>query len=176
MWWVLLRPRRAPVSRPAMGTWGTFGLLLQMLVALAVVLAVMWLAARLVRTVGPARNEVLLELVARQQVGRASSVAVVRVADQALVVGVTDEQVSLLAEVELEQVQQALEQQELARAARREHRQNLLPGQASGQGLGSAGPLGAAGEGKGKLHGSIVAPSTWKQAVEALRERTARRG
>ncbi len=154
-----------------MGGWNTFTLLLQMVVALGVVLAVMWLAARLLRSVGPAGNEALLELVARQQVGRTASVAVVRVADQALVVGVTDDQVSLLAEVELGQVEQAVAAQEQARAARREQRQSLLPG--SGRsGTASSGSL----TGKGKLHGSILAGSTWKQALEALRQRTARRG
>lgn len=155
--------------------WDSVKLLVQMVLALGVVLLIMWMAARLVRNVGPGRNDGLVELVARQQVGRTSAVAVVRVADQALVVGVTDQEVSLLAEVELEAVQQAVEQQEQARVQRREHRKPLLPGQ-----LGTAaGGAGSGGEGvqpTSKLHGSILAPSTWKQAVEVLRDRTARRG
>ena len=55
-------------------------------------------------------------MLARQQLTRGSSVAVVRVADQALVLGVTDGQVTLLAETDLATV----EEYEPATSVRRE--------------------------------------------------------
>ena len=105
---------------------------LRMLVSLAIVLALMYIAARLMqRTRGggprrmarPAglaslrsglarassgrprperspRRRTLLEVIARQPLSKSASVAVVRVGDRTLLVGVTDSAVHLLTEVE----------------------------------------------------------------------------
>ncbi len=129
------------------------GVLLRLVLALAVVLLLMWVAARILRNVAGGRNTGVLELVARQPLGRTSSVAVLRVADQALVVGVTDGKVTLLTEVDLDMVEAAAAAEEERRAAR-------------------AGPVAVAG----RLNGSIISPATWRQAVNAVRDRTARRG
>lgn len=83
---------------------GAFALLLRVGVAMAVVVAVMWVAARLLaRRVGPTARggqPPQVELLARRGLSKSSSVAVVRVGTRTLVLGVTDAQVSLLAETE----------------------------------------------------------------------------
>jgi flagellar protein FliO/FliZ len=49
-------------------------------------------------------NGVQVELLARRSMGRNVSIAVVRVADQAMVVGITDHQVTTLAQTELDEL------------------------------------------------------------------------
>jgi flagellar protein FliO/FliZ len=89
------------------GTPNLFLLLLRVAVSLGVVIALMWLAARTVqrtglgtgRGMGANRRRALpIEVVARHSVGRRSSVALVRAAGKGLVLGVTDNQITLLAE------------------------------------------------------------------------------
>jgi len=80
-------------------------LLLRLAVSLGVVLLLMWGAARLLgrqpRRMSRAGN---VEMLARQALGRRSSVAVLRVGSKAFVVGVTDTNVSVLAEVDPQEV------------------------------------------------------------------------
>ena len=84
-----------------------FALLARLVVSLGVVLGLMWVAARLLargnggrgpRTVRP----VPIQIVARQSLSKNSSVAVVQTAGKALIVGITDSQVTLLGEGDLE--------------------------------------------------------------------------
>lgn len=112
---------------------GMLGPALRMVVSLGIVLALMYIAARLLnRTRGggaavraprrrvanrpslmsalpklkpstgrrPARRRPRLEVIARQQLGKTASVAVVRVADRTLLLGVTDSAVQLLSEMD----------------------------------------------------------------------------
>jgi flagellar protein FliO/FliZ len=111
---------------------------IRMVVSLAIVLALMYVAARLLartKGIGPARTQRVrrprsmlsavtgsasavstaakpkrgrrqarrrprLEVVARQQLGKTASVAVVRVADRTLLLGITDSAVQLLSEID----------------------------------------------------------------------------
>ena len=75
--------------------------------SLLVVFGLMWGLARLARRPlsGP-RRPARWPCCNRQQLSRGSSVAVVKVADRALVLGVTDQQVSLLAETDLGSVRE----------------------------------------------------------------------
>ncbi len=72
--------------------------------ALAVVLGVMYVAARLLKGRVPGmaarRSPVRIEVLGRQGLGRNASVAVVRAGGKALVVGVTETQVTVLAEAD----------------------------------------------------------------------------
>lgn len=159
-------------------------LVLRLTLALAVVLALMWFAARVVRNVGAGRAPGVMEVLARQQIGRGSQVAIVRVGDQALVIGVTDNKVSLLTETDLETIEAA----QAAADARRPLRTAVsrtslagapaaLPSPAAAMDDAAALPRSGATalpSGTGALHGSILAPSTWRQAVHAIRERTVR--
>lgn len=106
---------------------GMFGAALRMLVSLAIVLALMYIAARLLqRTKGAAsprpsqrrftalassmkktrvgrrvaRRRAQLDVIARQPLGKSASVAVVRVGDRTMLIGVTDASVQLLSEVD----------------------------------------------------------------------------
>jgi flagellar protein FliO/FliZ len=81
-------------------------LLGRLVFSLAVVLVLMALVARVMRNrtmpgvgrVGARRD--VLQIVARQPLSRAASVAVVRAADRAMVLGITDHGIELLAELD----------------------------------------------------------------------------
>jgi flagellar protein FliO/FliZ len=133
-------------------------LVLRIAFSLLVVLGLMWGLAKLARRpLTGHRGAGALSVLNRQQLGRASSIAVVRVADKALIVGVTDTQVSLLGETDL----LAFTEESLAAS---EHR-DAVP---------LAGPV-ADDRLPGRLDGSVLSPSTWRSTVDFLRERTARR-
>lgn len=72
----------------------------RVLCSLTVVFGLLWALARLARRPLGSRGGGLVTVVARQQLSRGSSVAVVRVADRALVLGVSDAGVSLLADAD----------------------------------------------------------------------------
>lgn len=79
-------------------------LLARLAVSLAVVFGLMVLAARLLRrrglSPGAAKATSRIEVLARQGLGRSSSVQLVRVGGRTLVLGVTDAAVSVLAEAD----------------------------------------------------------------------------
>ncbi|RJK92804.1 flagellar biosynthetic protein FliO [Vallicoccus soli] len=143
----------------------TVGLVLKVGLSLAAVLGVLWLCARLAARGGAGRAGGAVEVLARQQVGRGAAVTVVRVADRALVLGVTEQGVSLLTDTDLEAVTAA---------------SPAAPSAAGGaartalDGTTPAGP--APGRAPaGPLAGSVLSPATWRAAVDAVRERTVRR-
>ena len=80
-------------------------LLARLAISLAVVFGLMWVAARVLRKrgLGSSKGSTAtsrIEVLARQGLGRTSSVQVVRVGGRTLVLGVTDAQVSVLAEAD----------------------------------------------------------------------------
>ena len=75
-------------------------LALRVVCSLSVVFALLWALARLARRGVGSRGSGVLTVLARQQLSRGSSVAVVKVADRALVLGVSDQGVSLLADAD----------------------------------------------------------------------------
>lgn len=149
-----------------MDTLSTLGLLLRVGVSLSVVVGLMWITARLLRAKGGTRGLGMLEVVGRTSLGRGSAVAVVRVADRVLVLGVTERAVSFLAEADLETIE----------TARTEQRPTGRP---DARAAGSRGPATVGGPGtvttSSALEGSLLARSTWRRLVDALRDRTARR-
>src|SRR3954447_10816074 len=96
---------------------------------------------------GGNRGTGALSVLNRHQLGRGSVVAIVQVADKALVLGVTDQHVSLLGETELE--------------AFEKHPHN--PGHRDAVRLSPE-----------KLEGSVLAPGTWRSTMDFLRDRTTR--
>ena len=78
------------------------GLVVQVAFSLLVVLFLMWGLARVIRRPYGGRATGPLAVLNRQQLSRGAVVAVVKVSDRALVLGVTDQQVSLLGETDLE--------------------------------------------------------------------------
>ena len=117
--------------------------------SLLIVFGLMWGLAKVARRpLGGNRGAGTLSVLHRTQLGRGSAVAVVQVADRALVLGVTDQQVSLLGETELA----AFEKEH---GHYHEHRDplRLAPDQ---------------------LEGSVLSPRTWRSTMDFLRDRTTR--
>lgn len=128
----------------------TLLLVLRVAVSLAVVLGLLALAAKAASKRGLAgsagwSSKASVEIVARQGIGRNTSVIVVRAAERALVLGVTDTTISLLVDADVDVLD-----------IRPEEHDASTPGMAR-----PAGPL--------------ARPSAWKDTLETLRERTVRR-
>ncbi len=127
--------------------------------SLAAVLALMFLAARVARRGVRRSGGGALEVVARQQLGRTSSIAVVTVGGRPLLLGVTESGVSLLTELD----PATLSVPDVV----------ALPLEPSGERVArkpsAVRPTGA-------LAGSVLSPATWRTAVDVLRDRTVRRG
>ncbi len=144
-----------------------YRLLLQVGFSLFIVLLMMWGLARAMRRPFGKSHHGHLAILNRQQLTRGAAVAVVRVADRALVLGVTDQQISYLGEAELDVFEPephehrdhlVIEPTEVIRGG-----ETILPGRHP------AAPFGPGG------HGSILSPKTWTSTLEFLRERTTRR-
>lgn len=124
---------------------------------LLAVLALAWLLARLARrTLGPVGHGPAL--VDRLALGRDASVAVVRVADAHLVLGVTAHQVTVLHRLD----------PEVAAG----HYPPAPPAERVVLDLDAAGRPAAPSPGPG---GSVLDPRTWSRMLDAVRERTVRR-
>ena len=142
----------------------------RLLVSLAAVLGIMWLLARRMRKGGRSKDTRLIDVLGRQQLSRNASVAVVRVGEQALVIGVTDAQVSVLGETDLGTAQAmvaaAAATPIVAKTARSAPRAPRPAGRHAGE---AAEPTQ-----RSALSGSALSPQTWRQTVESLREMTSR--
>ena len=125
-------------------------------------------AARLAKKRGLGQGNGLIEVVARQRMGRSSTVNVVRIADVVLVVGATEEQVTLLAEVDAESVEAALDERRpsVRRRAGEDDPTEEAPTLAART---AARPSG------GALAGSVFDRNGWGSFVHELREKTVRR-
>jgi flagellar protein FliO/FliZ len=141
-------------------------MIVRLILSLGFIAAVLLYAARLAKKKGLGQSNGLIEVVARQRMGRASTVNVVRIADVVLVIGATEEQITLLAEVDSEIVDSAL-------AARRVPAPRPAEGSAAPSTAGA--PLVAARASSGVLAGSVFDPSGWGTFVQSMRERTVRK-
>ena len=130
--------------------------------ALLIVLLLMWLLAKIVRRPYTSRRDGTLSVLGRQQLSRGSAVAVIRVADRALVVGITEQQVSLLGETDLETFETEPDEHRDVLEVEPDGLHANLPGRH---------PMSLGG----RLDGSLLSPRTWTTALEALRDRTTRR-
>ncbi len=131
-------------------------MVIRLLLSLAFVAGVLWFAARLAKKRGLGSSGGLVEVVAHQRMGRASTVNVLRIGDRVLVVGATEQQVTLLAELDGEALEATL-----AEGAEESRPATGLPA--------------APGRVGGALAGSVLDRGAWSGLVGALRERTVRR-
>ena len=158
----------------------TVALVGRLLVSLAAVLVLLWLIGRRLRKGGRFKDTKLIDVLARQQLSRNSSLAVVRIGDQALVVGVTDAQVSVLGETDLGAAQAMLASDgqgtPSAGAATRRHRVATAdrPKERPAAPAVPAELAELADTRRGALTGSALSPQTWKQTLESLRDLTSR--
>ncbi|GAB3356471.1 FliO/MopB family protein [Modestobacter lapidis] len=141
-------------------------MLIRLVLSLGLIAAVLVFASRLAKKRGLGQGNGLIEVVARQRMGRASSVSVLRVAGRVLVIGATDEQVTLLAEMEEDEVQTALAAAPRAAALRPDG--TVDPGPATR-------PTLVARSSSGSLAGSVLDRGAWTTLVQDLRDRTVRR-
>ncbi|HKS99851.1 MAG TPA: flagellar biosynthetic protein FliO [Rugosimonospora sp.] len=123
-------------------------LLLRIGFSLTVVLGLMWLLARAARRPLSRRGAGnAVTVLSRAPLTRGASIAVVQVDERALILGVTENQVSLLGEADAAALRPVVvERPDPVRA-----------------------------ESGGALQGSALSPRTWARALEFLRERTVRR-
>jgi flagellar protein FliO/FliZ len=138
-------------------------MIIRLILSLAFIAVVLFYAARLAKKRGLGQGNGLIEVVARQRMGRTSTVNVVRIADVVLVVGATEEQVTLLAEIDAETVELALSER---RAPVRIGAAEAGP---------PTGPALVARHSSGALAGSVFDRNGWGTFVHHLRERTVRR-
>ena len=178
-------------------------MIVRLVLSLAFVAGVLWFAARLAKKRGLGGGNGLIEVVARQRMGRSSTVSVLRVADRVLVVGATEEQVTLLAEMDAEVVEEMLAEAEEERVAQAAARRAALTARRPAAALGAPdddadddapttqialprlpGVPGArrprkapavTRHGSGLVAGSVFDRAAWTQVVEGLREKTVRR-
>jgi flagellar protein FliO/FliZ len=155
-----------------MGTVATIG---RLLLALGFVLGLMWMVGKWAKRGRGGKKTQAMEILARQQLSRNSSVAVVKVLDRAMILG----------EADLANAQAVLAPAVLAPAVRparvlptpRPARAVVRPvstvaGSPTRAMRGQDSPQPVA---KGKLAGSALSIGTWRQAVDAMRERSVRR-
>jgi flagellar protein FliO/FliZ len=150
-------------------------MVIRLVLSLAFVGGVLWFAARLAkkRGLGGTGNG-LIEVVARQRMGRASTVNVVRIGDVCLVVGATEEQVTLLAEVDPETVDAAVRTKQAPRALAPVHEDDdsYEPGY---QPVAARPRVTARTSSSGALNGSVFDKKGWGSFMTELREKTVRR-
>ena len=129
-------------------------LALRLVGSLALVVGLLLLVARLVNRRLKAPAGAAVQVVHRQALGRGQGVAVVSVGTRVLVLGTTEHQVTLLAEVEPDEVGLDLtDAGDLAPAAEPDR----VPG----------------AHRAGALAGSVLSPQTWKDAMAAVSGRRA---
>ncbi|WP_432504470.1 flagellar biosynthetic protein FliO [Kineococcus arenarius] len=148
----------------------------RMSVSLVAVLGLLWLIARWLRrsrSVGAAQTG--LEVLSRVGVGAKAGVAVVRVGERALVVGVTEQQVTLLTEAPAADLLPA--PQEAHPPQEREVVQLPATGAAplTTATTTAERPSTVPAPRTTPISGSALSPATWTKAVDVLRERTTRR-
>ena len=146
-------------------------MVIRLVLSLAFVGGVLWFAARLAkkRGLGGTGNG-LIEVVARQRMGRASTVNVVRIGDVCLVVGATEEQVTLLAEVDPETVDAAVRTKQAPRTLAPVHEDDDEGYQPVARPR-----VTARTSSSGALNGSVFDKKGWGSFMTELREKTVRR-
>ncbi|HET6532054.1 MAG TPA: flagellar biosynthetic protein FliO [Actinoplanes sp.] len=133
-----------------------FELVLRIGFSLLVVFGLMWALAKVARRpLSGHRRTGTLSVLNRQQLARGAAVTIVQVADKALILGVTDQQVTLLGETALANFDLQ------TKVVERRDAMALIPDEVL------APPR--------RLDGSILSPRTWRSTMEFLRDRTTRR-
>lgn len=178
----------------------TAGLVARVCLSLGAVMGLIWLTAVILRGRTGARNATVLEVVARQPLSKHACVTMVRLGDKGILLGVTEEHVSVLGETELPAPEQPARRRgrmlahksvESTIAIKSAPGLRAVPALGVRQDIANAQPdlddvLAATGTDgtvdtlrnaarPSALHGSILSPATWRQTVDALRERTVRR-
>ncbi len=146
---------------------------IRMAVSLAVVLCLLFVMARFARRGRPRTGGPEMDVIGRCTVGAKAAVTVVRLGDRALVIGVTEQSVTLLSEsplAELVAAEAILDDS---------GRPDLADAAVLDQGPVRRVPLDPTGARRAtrpsRLSGSALAPDTWRRTLESVRDLTVRR-
>jgi flagellar protein FliO/FliZ len=146
---------------------GTMGVAIRMVISLAVVLCLLFVLARFARRGRPRAGGPEMSVISRCTVGAKASVAVVQLGERTLVVGVTEQSVTLLSEglaSDLVAVEHDVPATEPAAGDAVVVRRVVIDSSPTRR------------ETKqGKLAGSALSPDTWRRTVESVRDLTVRR-
>ncbi|BFU42108.1 FliO/MopB family protein [Krasilnikovia sp. MM14-A1004] len=156
--------------------------------SLLIVFGLMWGLAKVVRRPLTGRHRTPnLAVLDRQQLARGAVVTVVQVADKALILGVTDQHVSLLGETDLLPFEPpphvhtkkrdpvSLEPEVMVPPVHTKKRDPVsLKPEAMLEDVTLPADLAVKHRG-GRLDGSVLSPNTWRATMEFLRDRTSRR-
>jgi flagellar protein FliO/FliZ len=150
------------------------GSLLRVVVSLGLVLALMWVAARMLHK-GRTRafGGVDVDVLARVPLAQKSSLAVVRLGDQALVLGVTESRVALLTQTPVEELTSESLEESVTRQVTRPVTGPTTEPVPAGRVAARRSARGSASS-SGPLAGSVLSPQTWTKAITAVREMTVR--
>lgn len=141
-------------------------LFLRVAVALAAVLGLIWFVGRRFHRTGGGSGEKLIRVVDRQGLAAKAAVAVVDVEGRRYVLGVSEQSVSLLSAYSAE----VGPQEEAAEATAEEpQEQPAEPAEAQPEPAVLVPDFRTELQEQSRLHGTIFARSTWRQAAEAVR-------
>lgn len=133
-------------------------LVVRLVFSLAVVVGLLLVVTRLGSRRFRGSSSSPVRVVHRQHLSRTSSVAVVAIGERVLVLGATEHSISVLAELDPDELPEATRAERAAAEA-------PAPPQAV------APPLAVAAVPVGALGGSVLSPQTWKQAYAAATRR-----
>jgi flagellar protein FliO/FliZ len=150
-------------------------MIIRLVLSLALIGGVLLFAARLAKKRGLGQGNGLIEVVARHRMGRTSTLNVVRIADLVLVIGATEEQVTLLAEVDPDAVDAAIRERRPVHAKAAEAADDAEDDEGARTPAPALAPPRAARSSHGVLAGSVLDRNGWGSLVDELRERTVRR-
>ncbi len=168
----------------------TLLLVLRVGLSLAAVLGLLWWLSRRMRATASTRRREGLAIVGRQQLGRRSGIAMVEASGRRLVVGYTDQGITLLhdaGEIQLEDPATTSGEErvdlDIAEFADRDVPLAELrvvgappvPEASPVPDRSTSARTADARRQRSPLEGSILAPDTWRQAVATVQERTVRR-
>ncbi|HWJ81111.1 MAG TPA: flagellar biosynthetic protein FliO [Nocardioides sp.] len=140
-------------------------LALRLLGSLAFVVGLLVLIARMVNRRFKSRTGATIQVVSRQSLSRSSGIAVVTVGTRVLVLGTTEQQVTLLAEVEPDEV--GLDEEELLEEAAGNHRSTGDSPGLTGTAVPVKHPRTPVKQ-DGALAGSILSLQTWRDTLAAF--------
>lgn len=138
---------------------------LRLAFSLAAVIGLLMLLARFTSRRFRGSRDALIQIVQRQALSRSSSVSVVTVGSRVLVLGVTEQQIRVLAELEPEEIEDFETEADTAALT-------LLGDPETKQVRAARVAAKPAPTGTGPLVGSVLSPQTWRQALTAASRRT----
>jgi flagellar protein FliO/FliZ len=151
---------------------------LRVALSLACVLGLIWFAGRRLQGTAALRKprSVPMTVLGRQTLGTGASLALVEIAGRVLLLGVGEQGVRVLTELDVPAAPDAAGR---ATEVREEIDLSSLLAGDGGAAASSGEPVAPASaaiaSSAGALHGSVLSPDTWRRAVDVVQQRTARR-